>query len=71
MKVTIEFDEKELIKAFADAAIDMDKETLKRLIRGLITESVLSLNAPTMRQIADKFVTLEHEINYRAKKENE
>lgn len=70
MKVTVEFDEKELVKAIADAAIEMDKDTLKRLIRGLITEAILSLNAPTMRQMADKFVSLEHEINYRAKKEH-
>ena len=67
MKITIEIDEKEIVEALAKAAIDLDKETLKRLLRGLITEATLSLNAPTMHQIADKFITIEHEINYRAR----
>ncbi len=53
------------------AAIEMDKETVKRLLRGLVTEAVLSVNAPTMHQIADKFIAIEHEINYRASSERE
>jgi hypothetical protein len=53
MKVTIEFDEKELIKAFADAAIEMDKETLKRLIRGLITEYVMWITEQSKNIIND------------------
>jgi hypothetical protein len=71
MKITIEIDEKEIVEGLAKAAIDLDKETLKRLLRGLITEAVLSVNAPTMHQIADKFVAVEHEINYRASSERE
>jgi hypothetical protein len=71
MKITIEIDEKEIVEGLAKAAVDLDKETLKRLLRGLITESILSLNAPTLHQIADKFIAIEHEINYRASAERE
>lgn len=69
MKITIEIDEKEIVEGLVEAAIDMDKATLKRLLRGLITEAVLSVNAPTMHQIADKFIAVEHEINWRASAE--
>jgi hypothetical protein len=44
---------------------------VKRLCRGLVTEAVLSLNAPTLHQLADKFIEIEHEINYRASSERE
>ena len=71
MKITIEIDEKEIVEGLAKAAVDLDKETLKRLLRGLITEAILSLNAPTVHQIADKFIAIEHEINYRASSERE
>lgn len=71
MKITIEIDEKEIVEGIVEAAIELDKETLKRLLRGLLTEAVLSLNAPTMHQIADKFIEIEHEINYRARSERE
>lgn len=71
MKITIEIDEKEIVESLVKAAIDLDKETLKRLLRGLITEAALSLNAPTMHQIADKFIAMEHEINYRARERQE
>ena len=66
MKITIEIDEKEIVEGLVEAAIELDKSTLKRLLRGLITEAVLSVNAPTMHQIADKFIAVEHEINWRA-----
>ena len=69
MKITIEIDEREIVEGLVEAAIDLDKETLKRLLRGLITEAVLSMNAPTMHQIADKFIAIEHEINWRASAE--
>lgn len=69
MKITIEIDEKEIVESLVEAAIELDKETLKRLLRGLITEAVLSVNAPTMHQIADKFIAIEHEINWRASAE--
>ena len=71
MKITIESDEKEIVEGLVEAAIDLDKETVKRLVRGLITEAVLSVNAPTMHQIAEKFIEIEHEINYRASTERE
>jgi hypothetical protein len=71
MKVAIEIDEKEIVQGLVEAAIELDKETLKRLLRGLLTEAVLSLNAPTMHKLADKFVAIEHEINYRARTERE
>lgn len=70
MKITIEIDEKEIVESLVKAAIDLDRETLKRLLRGLITEAALSLNAPTMHQIADKFIEIEHEINWRASQES-
>jgi hypothetical protein len=66
MKITIEIDEKEIVEGLVEAAIELDKSTLKRLLRGLITEAVLSVNAPTMHQMADKFIAIEHEINWRA-----
>jgi hypothetical protein len=69
MKITIEIDEKEIVEGLVEAAIDLEKETVKRLLRGLITEAVLSMNAPTMHQIADKFIEIEHEINWRASAE--
>ncbi|UCE73182.1 MAG: hypothetical protein JSV56_09085 [Methanomassiliicoccales archaeon] len=71
MKITIEIDEKEIVSGLVEAAIDLDKDTLKRLLRGLITEAVLSLNAPTMHELADKFIEMEHEINWRASAERE
>lgn len=71
MKVTIEIDDKEIVEGLVEAAIDLDKEMVKRLLRGIITEAVLSLNAPTLHQIADKFIEIEHEINYRASSERE
>lgn len=71
MKITIEIDEKEIVESLVEAAIDLDKDMLKRLLRGLITEAVLSVNAPTLHQIADKFIQIEHEINYRASTERE
>jgi hypothetical protein len=71
MKITIEIDEKEIVESLVEAAIDLDKDMLKRLLRGLITEAVLSVNAPTLHQIADKFIEIEHEINYRASTESE
>jgi hypothetical protein len=71
MKITIEIDDKEIIEGLVEAAIDLDKEMVKRLIRGLVTEAVLSLNAPTLHQLADKFIEIEHEINYRASSERE
>lgn len=69
MKITIEIDEKEIVEGLVEAAIDLDKETVKRLLRGLTTEAVLSMNAPTMHQIADKLIAIEHEINWRASAE--
>ena len=69
MKITIEIDDKEIVEGLVEAAIDLDKEMVKRLLRGIITEAVLSLNAPTLHQIADKFIEVEHEINYRASSE--
>jgi hypothetical protein len=69
MKITIEIDEKEIVEGLVEAAIELDKSTLKRLLRGLVTEAVLSVNAPTMHQIADKFIAIEHEINWRASQE--
>jgi hypothetical protein len=69
MKITIEIDDKEIVEGLVEAAIDLDKEMVKRLLRGLITEAILSLNAPTLHQIADKFIEVEHEINYRASSE--
>jgi hypothetical protein len=71
MKITIEIDDKEIVEGLVEAAIDLDKEMVKRLIRGLVTEAVLSLNAPTLHQLADKFIQIEHEINYRASSERE
>jgi hypothetical protein len=71
MKITIEIDEKEIVEGLVEAAIDLDKDMVKRLVRGLLTEAVLSVNAPTMHQIVDKFIEIEHEINYRASTERE
>jgi hypothetical protein len=69
MKITIEIDEKEIVEGIVRAAIDLDKETIKRLMRGLVVEGVHSLNAPTMHQIVDKFIEIEHEVNFRASSE--
>ncbi len=71
MKITIEIDDKEIVEGLVEAALDLDKEMVKRLLRGLVTEAVLSLNAPTLHQIADKFIQIEHEINWRASAERE
>lgn len=69
MKITIEIDEKEIVEGLVRAAIDLDKDVIKRLLRGLMTEAVLSVNAPTVHQIADKFIEIETEINWRASSE--
>lgn len=71
MKITIEIDEKEIVNGLVEAAIELDKEMVKRLLRGVLTEAIHSVNAPTLHQIADKFIEIEHEINYRASSERE
>jgi len=68
MKITIEIDEEEMMNKFVQALMDTDKPAVKRLIRGLIHESLLSLNPVTVKKIAEKFIEIESEINYSLEK---
>ena len=68
MKIVVEIDEDELIERMMKAAVNADKDLVKRLMNGLISELLASLKPPLMRRIADKFIDMESEINYRMEK---
>jgi len=64
MKITIEIDEKELIEGFIKSLVRTDKPAMKHLLRSIVKELLLSLDRQTARIIAEKYVEIEHEINY-------
>jgi hypothetical protein len=69
MKITIDIDEKKIVEQMVEGAIELDKDVMKQLIRGLITEFMYALNPPTVKKIVEKFIEIESEINYTARKE--
>jgi hypothetical protein len=67
MKITIEIDEKEVIAGLVESLIKSDKTVVKHLLRSMIKELVLSVNKKTAKLIAEKYVEVEHQINYLAR----
>ena len=66
MRITIDIDEKEILAGFIQSLLDADKPAMKHVLRSVIKEIALSLDPKTLRVIAEKYVELEHEINYQA-----
>ena len=46
--------------------IDADKPAMKHVLRSIIKEIALSVDPKTVKVIAEKYVEVEHEINYQA-----
>lgn len=65
MKIVIELNEREIVNALVKVAKELDKETVRGLLRGLSTEFLLSLNPVVVKRLAEKFIEVESEINYR------
>jgi hypothetical protein len=68
MKVVIEMDEKEFLDNLLKAAMETDKEVVKKVMNGIISELLASLNPTLMKRIATKFIDMESEVNYRMEK---
>ena len=69
MKIVIEMDEKEFLDNLLKAAMETDKEVVKKVMNGIMSELLASLNPTLMKKIAGKFIDMESEVNYRAGKE--
>jgi hypothetical protein len=67
MRITIDIDEKEIIADILESLLNTDKPAMKHILRSLIKEIVLSLDKKTAKIIAEKYVEIEHEINYQAR----
>ncbi len=69
MKITIDLDEKELLAGIIESLIMADKPAMKHILRSIIKEIALSVDRKTAKIIAEKYVQIEHEINYQASAE--
>jgi hypothetical protein len=67
MRITIDIDEKEIIADILESLLNTDKPAMKHILRSVIKEIVLSLDKKTAKIIAEKYVEIEHEINYQAR----
>jgi hypothetical protein len=70
MRITIDIDEKEIFAGILETLLDTDKPAMKHILRSIIKEAVLSVNHKTAKLIAEKYVEIEHEINYQITKES-
>ena len=68
MKLVIEMDEKEFLENLLKAAVETDKDVVKKVMNGFICELLASMNPTLMKKIATKFIDMESEINYRSEK---
>ena len=66
MRITIDIDEKEIVAGIIQSLIEVDKSAMKHVLRSVIKEIALSINKQTAKVIAEKYVEIESEINYRA-----
>jgi len=69
MRITIDIDEKELLAGIIESLIDLDKPAMKHVLRSVVKEIALSIDKKTAQIIAEKYVQIEHEINYQASAE--
>ncbi len=68
MKIVIEMDEEEIVENLVKAAMNTDKEAVKKLFHGIMSEMLASMNPALMKKIATKFIDMESEVNYRMEK---
>ena len=66
MRITIDIDEKEIVAGLIQSLMDIDKPAMKHVLRSVVKEIALSLDKKTMKILAEKYVDIEHEINYQA-----
>jgi hypothetical protein len=64
MRITIDIDEKELLAGIIESLLETDKPAMKHILRSVLKEIVLSIDTKTAKIIAEKFVEIEHEVNY-------
>ncbi|WP_455392072.1 hypothetical protein [[Eubacterium] cellulosolvens] len=64
MRITIDIDEKELLAGFIETLMNVDKSAMKHVLRSVVKEIALSIDKKTAKIIAEKYVEIEHEINY-------
>jgi len=70
MRITIDIDEAEIAAGLIESALKSDKTVMKHILRSMIKEIALSVDKKTLKIIAEKYVEIEHEINYQASKDN-
>ncbi len=66
MKITIEINEGELIAGVVESLVNSDKPAMKHILRSILKEIALSIDHKTAKIIAEKYVEIEHEINFKA-----
>jgi len=66
MRITIDIDEKEILAGVMESLLDSDKPAMKHILRSIVKELALSIDHKTAKVIAEKYVEIEHEINYQA-----
>ena len=70
MRITIDIDEKELLAGFIETLMNVDKSAMKHVLRSVVKEIALSIDKKTAKIIAEKYVEIEHEINYQVGSES-
>ena len=68
MRITIDIDEKELLAGVVESLLESDKPAMKHILRSILKEIALSVDHKTAKIIAEKFVEIEHEVNYQMSK---
>lgn len=66
MRITIDIDEKEILAGIMESLLNSDKPAMKHILRSVIKEILISVDPKTVKLIAEKYVEIEHEINYQA-----
>lgn len=64
MRITIDIDEKEIITGIIESLLESDKPAMKHILRSVLKEVILSVDHKTAKIIAEKYLEVEHEINY-------
>ena len=71
MRITIDIDEAEIAAGLIESVLKSDKTAMKHILRSIIKEIALSVDKKTLKIVAEKYVEIEHEINYLAKTNNQ
>jgi len=66
MRITIDIDEKEILAGVMESLLNSDKPAMKHILRSIVKELALSIDHKTAKVIAEKYVEIEHEVNYQA-----